>query len=236
MFTRTADLYDLIYRQFKDYRAEARIVAGLIRELHPTGRSILDAGCGTGEHARFLVEDHGYTVDGFDVEPAFVEIAGRKVPSGRFSVADMAAVDLGTRYDVVLSLFSSIGYLVTPERTTAALACFGRHLRPGGVVLVEPWMEPADFHAGRVYTKLAESAEVSVCRMSHSEVRGRVSRLTFEYLVGRPGQGIVREREIHELGLLTREEMLACFRAAGLEARYRPDGPGDRGLYVGTIR
>ncbi|MGE3527118.1 MAG: class I SAM-dependent methyltransferase, partial [Gemmatimonadales bacterium] len=134
MFTRTADLYDLIYRQFKDYRAEARIVAGLIRELHPTGRSILDAGCGTGEHARFLVEDHGYTVDGFDVEPAFVEIAGRKVPSGRFSVADMAAVDLGTRYDVVLSLFSSIGYLVTPERTTAALACFGRHLRPGGVV------------------------------------------------------------------------------------------------------
>jgi len=57
----------------------------------------------------------------------------------------MSDFHLPRRYDAVLCLFSSIGYLRTLDRVEAALACFQEHLAPGGVLIVEPWPDdPAD--------------------------------------------------------------------------------------------
>jgi len=232
MFDRSAHLYDLIYGQFKDYPAEAAAVAALLREEAPHARTILDVACGTGEHARLLTERHGYEVDGLDLEPAFVEIAARKLPAGRVVRADMAEFELDRRYDVILCLFSAIGYLPSPERTTAALRRFRAHLAPGGLMVVEPWLEPGRMASGRLFVKRAETAEIAVVRMSRTEVDGRISRLTFEYLVGRPATGIERLTEVHELLMLTSGEMMACFAAAGLDARHDPVGLTDRGLFV----
>jgi hypothetical protein len=67
--------------------------------------------------------------------------------------------------------------------------------------------------------------------MAFTEVDGRLSRLKFEYMIGRP-TGIERASEVHELGLFTTEEMLDCFRAAGLEAEHDAVGLIDRGLFV----
>jgi hypothetical protein len=44
MFSRSAQLYDAIYRAFKDYAAEATALATLVRAAHPSARSILDVG------------------------------------------------------------------------------------------------------------------------------------------------------------------------------------------------
>jgi len=46
------------------------------------------------------------------------------MPDARFFEGDMAMFELGHLYDVVMCLFSSIGYLQTLERVTAALRCF----------------------------------------------------------------------------------------------------------------
>ena len=56
MFSESAHLYDAIYRAFKDYAAEATSIATLVRGAHPTATTILDVGCGTGEHALHLLE------------------------------------------------------------------------------------------------------------------------------------------------------------------------------------
>jgi len=46
MFSESAELYDLIYSQFKDYPAETSALASLIRAEHPMARSVLDVARG----------------------------------------------------------------------------------------------------------------------------------------------------------------------------------------------
>jgi len=232
MFSQAPEFYDLIYGAFKDYAAEARTIAALVRRHAPHARTVLDVACGTGEHARHLQHDHGYTVHGLDIEPAFVELARAKVPSARFTEGDMAAFHLGARFDVVLCLFSSIGYLCDIERVERALACFREHLEPGGLAVVEPWFTPDAWHPGRVYVHSADSGGRHVVRMSRSTVEGHVSKLLFHYLLGGP-DGIEHRVEHHALGLFTREEMTAAFARAGFgDVQYDPEGLTGRGLYL----
>lgn len=230
MFSASADVYDLIYSGFKDYAAEVAAIRELIERLRPGSRTILDVACGSGEHARLLAQA-GYRVAGLDLSPDFVRIAAAKTPGAAFHVADMVDFDLGTRFDVVLCLFSSIAYARTAPDITRALRCFARHLAPDGVALVEPWFEPGFLTHGRVAVNTAERDGVHVCRMARTTIEGRLSRLDFHYLIGRP-EGVTYASELHELGLFTTAEMLDCFASAGLVAEHQPGGLTGRGLFI----
>jgi SAM-dependent methyltransferase len=233
MFDVSAEFYDLIYATFKDYRTEASRIASLLRRLNPECTALLDVACGTGEHARLLA-DAGFIVDGLDLDAAFVRIAQQKHPSGRFFEADMAEFRLPYRYDAVMCLFSSIGYLRTLDRVIGALTCFRQHLAPGGVIVVEPWFAPGVLEHGRVAENTGEADGIRVTRSSRVEVAGRLSRLRFDYEIT-DGSGTRCAREVHELGLFTTPELLEAFQQAGLEANYDPNGLADRGLYVARI-
>lgn len=229
MFTQTAEYYDLLYSAFKDYPGEAARIAALLRQLNPQCHRLLDVACGTGEHSRLLAEK-GFDIDGVDLDPAFVAIARRKHARGRFLDADMRDFHLARRYDAILCLFSSIGYLKTLDGVIAALNCFREHLAPGGVIAVEPWFPPGVLEHGRIVENSAEGNGVRISRTSRVEVDGRLSRLHFDYEIADAGATRV-VKEIHELGLFTTDEMLDAFRAAGLQAKYDPTGL-DRGLFI----
>ena len=231
MFAESADLYDLIYSTFKDYRAESATLADLIRRANPTARTILDVACGTGEHARLLRERHGFEVDGIDLDPAFIEIARRKNPIGRFTVADMTSFDLGRRYDAVICLFSSIGYLRTIDQVARAIARFRAHVAPLGIIVVEPWLTPDVIKAGHVSTNVAEAPGVHVVRRARTEVAGHTSRFVFDYDITRDG-ATRHVSEVHELGLYTVDEMRGTFERNGLMVEHDPKGLIGRGLYV----
>lgn len=230
MFNASAEYYDVIYAAFKDYDTEVAQVTSLLRRLSPRCRTLLDVGCGTGQHARRLAAE-GFTVDGLDIEPAFVRIASQKHPSGRFVVADMADFHLPDRYDALLCLFSSIGYLRTLDRVTRALACFRKHLASGGVALVEPWFPPGVLDANREFTHTGEASGVRVSRHARTVIEGPLSRLLFEYEIEDHGQ-VRRVSEVHELGLFTAGEMTQAFRDAGLDVEHDPEGLTGRGLFI----
>jgi SAM-dependent methyltransferase len=205
-----------------------------IRRAHPQARTVLDVACGTGEHARLLAAEHGFEADGLDLDPTFVRLARQKLRHGSVYHADMTSFELPRRYDVILCLFSSIGYVRTLENVRRTLDRFRAHLTDGGIALIEPWFAPGVLQPGRVSINTAESDTVRVARMSHTKVEGRLSRLRFEYLIGR-SEGIEHVVEVHELGLFTTEEMLECFRRAGLRATHDPKGPSGRGLFLASV-
>jgi SAM-dependent methyltransferase len=232
MFHASAEYYDLIYAAFKDYAAEVAQVTTLLRQVNPHCHRVLDVGCGTGEHARLLAAE-GFLVDGLDVEPAFVDIASRKHRPGRFVVADMSDFHLPERYDALLCLFSSIGYLRTLDRVTRALVGFREHLAPGGVALVEPWLAPGVLDPAKRFTHTGEAHGVRVSRHSRVEIEGTLSRLLFDYEI--EGRGEVRRiSEVHELALFTTEEMMQAFRDARLAVQHDPEGLTGRGLFIAT--
>ncbi len=234
MFSESAEFYDLIYSGFKDYPAEARQIATLLRAVHPRCQTVLDVACSTGEHARLLATEHGFKVDGLDLNPTFVRMARQKHPNGRFVVADMADFHLQDRYDAITCLFSSIGYLLDVDRIECALRCFRKHLAVDGVCIVEPWLAPGLLEPGHLSRHTGEAQGVRVDRVCTTEVNGRVSRLRFEYRVRDVG-GVRQVSEVHGLGLFTSEEMMHAFEAVGFAVQHDPHGLTGRGLYVAKI-
>ncbi len=233
MFSRSADLYDALYATFKDYGAEVGRLRELIAERAPRApraSTLLDVACGTGKHLELLRED--LEVTGLDLDPELLAIARKRLPDVELHEGDMTAFDLGRRFDVVVCLFSSIGYARDDERMRAAIAVMARHLEPGGLLVVEPWLAPEAWHEGHVAILVLDEPDLKLVRMNRADREGDVSVIDFHYLVGTPEQ-VEHFTERHELGLFTDTQYRDAFAAAGLSVEHDADGLMGRGLYLG---
>jgi len=232
MFLESPELYDAIYH-FKNYAHECEILRAVIAVNAPGARTILDVACGTGEHDKFLKER--YAVDGIDLNENYLRAARVKNPAGRYTCADMTDFDLATTYDAVTCLFSAIGYVRTVDRVNRAVACMARHVKPGGVLIVEPWITPDNWKPGNTFIHAGEIGADKVCRMSQSGQEGNLSITLMHYLRSTPA-GIEHYSERLELGLFTRDEMTHAFESANMDVRHDTEGLMGRGLYIAHRR
>ena len=230
MFLRSQRFYDAIYA-WKNYQGDAVKLHALIEERNPGARTLLDVACGTGQHLEHLKER--YQVEGVDLDPEMVRIARELLPRLPIHEGDMMEFDLGKKFDVVTCLFSSIGYVGTVEKLDRAVATMSRHIAPGGVLIVEPWVTPETFEPGRPSAKFVDEPDLKIARMDVPRVEGRLSVIDFRYLVGTP-EGIEDFTEHHELALFTHDEYVDAFRKANLEVEHDPEGLMGRGLYIGA--
>ncbi len=146
MWAELAPYYDILY-QWKDYRAEAARVHQLIQTHRlSSGNALLDAACGTGGHTRFLCEH--YRVTGIDLNPEMLKVARRKIPGVSFLRRDMTLFALKRRFDAIVCLFSSIAYVRTCRNLRRTVACFAKHLKPGGILVLEPFFTNKTFLPG----------------------------------------------------------------------------------------
>ncbi len=232
MFHQLAEYYDLLISE-KNTRAECRRLEALATTLGRSGgRSWLDVACGTGRHLEYLRRNHDVT--GVDLSPSMLRVARRRLPGVRLLQGDMRTLELGRTFDVVSCLFSAIGHLRSEREVAHAFANFARHLKPGGVTIVEPWIDPSIFRSGHLHLVSRQAGPVMVARMSESSRRGARSVVRYRYLLGREGHG-VRYFEDTDVGLLVPPRRLVRhMNRAGLRTRFLRDGltPG-RGLLVG---
>lgn len=148
VFANYARYYDLLYRD-KDYAAEAEYVACLIRKFHPSARSILELGSGTGIHASLLAKK-GFTVHGIERSPEMLvrsqTLADNQNTGGdrlTFTAGDIREARLNKIFDVVISLFHVISYQTSNEDVQAAFETARHHLKPGGIFIFDAWYGPA---------------------------------------------------------------------------------------------
>lgn len=230
MYGRRAWLYDLIYAG-KDYASEAKALRELLGE-HGVGdgASVLEAACGTGCYLEHL--DAWYEVAGFDISPEMLELAREKLRGVELFEADMFRFDAEQTYDAVACLFSSISYAASLDELEAGARNFYRALRPGGVLVVEPWIGPDDFAGGRPSMKVYEDEDIKVCRQFVSKRQGRKTVLDFHWLVAE------RDKEVESFTsqlvayLYSPAEYRAALEQAGFEVTYDTHGLSGRGLFV----
>lgn len=232
MFSKSADIYDAIYLSMgKDYASEARKICAFIRRYKQTrGDLLLDVACGTGLHIAHL--RHHYQVEGLDLDKGMLKIARQKFPDLSFHHADMLNFKIRHRFDVITCLFSSIGYVKTVPRLNQAVRNMSKHLKPGGVLIVEPWFTPQGWETDGPHATFVDQPELKIARMNISGLEGKVSILNFHYLVATPKR-VRYFNERHELGLFTHGEYQEAFQWAGLEVRHDQKGIYGRGLYIG---
>jgi SAM-dependent methyltransferase len=231
MYARSAHLYDAI-SSWKDYAREAeRIRAIIATHKRSTGNSLLDVACGTGKHLERLREY--FEVEGLDIEPNLLAVAHERLPGVRLHQADMCSFNLGRRFDVVTCLFSAIGYAGRTPKLQQALQAFSRHVVPGGVVIVEPWIRPDQFRPNDVSARFVDEPGLKIARIHTSEIHDGLWVMDFNYLVG-TSAGVEYFSERHEMGLFTHDDYEDAFRQADLEVTHDPEGLMGRGLYIGT--
>lgn len=109
-----------------------------VQRFNPT--SVLDAGCGTGRVAIELA-NRGIDVVGTDVDQHMLGVAAEKAPHLEWVHSDLAELDLGRAFDVVV-MAGNIILFVHPGTEAAVVAGAARHVASGGALV-------AGFQLGR---------------------------------------------------------------------------------------
>ena len=135
--------FDTIAAEGGDVHGEA----ALVRSLGPG--SVLDAGCGTGRVAIELAR-HGIDVVGADLDASMLATARRRAPGIPWHQSDLAHLDLGTTFDVVV-MAGNVPLFTEPGTEPDLVAGVAAHVRPSGHLV-------AGFSLDRGYTADAYDA------------------------------------------------------------------------------
>jgi len=229
MYSRSAQFYDLMYSG-KDYARAADVLRSHIAARVPDATNLLDVGCGTGRHLEHLQSTHA--VEGLDLSPDLLAVARDRCPRVPMHEGDMVELDLVRRFDVVTCLFSAIGFVRTPDRLRRAISRMAAHLRPGGLLVVEPWFTPQTYWHGHVVADFHDTPHLKLARMYVQGGGDGIYAFDFQFLAA-DARGVEHLVERHELGLFSDEEYRDAVRASGLRVEHDTDGLFDRGLYFG---
>jgi SAM-dependent methyltransferase len=230
--------YNLLYRD-KDYAAEAEYVIALVNKHLPAARSLLDLGCGTGQHDLLLARN-GYEIAGVDLSEEMLAVArsqleelnSRPLPgvaphqhaprrlSLNFQQGDIRTIRLGRSFDTVIALFHVMSYQASNDDLRAAFATARTHLNPGGVFIFDCWYGPAVLtQRPEVRVKRLEDEAMSITRIADPTMHPNANLVDVNYqvLIRDKATGAVEEmHETHRMRYLFQPEVETFLREAGM--------------------
>jgi len=142
-----AQIYDLLY-QAKDYPYECARIEHFINTFRPDARTIMDYGCGTGNHAGMLAKK-GYTLYCLDRNEHMLTVAKEKFARNdkmHFSTTDARDGIPPRSIDVVVVLFDVLSYMITNKELNDFFRYIQRTLAKGGLLIFDFWYGPGVIH------------------------------------------------------------------------------------------
>lgn len=230
MYSQLADIYDEMYA-FKDYAAESSYVATAIRARRPTACTLLETACGTGKFLEHLRRD--FEVTGLDLSDSMLARARARLADIPLHLADMTCFDLGRQFDVVSCLFRSIAHCKTEAKFRDAIHAMTLHVRPGGLLVIEPYFTPDNFWDDHVALNQCRRDHMKLAWMYVQKRQGTQVLLDIHCLIG-TAQGTAHFNERVELGLFDKVQYQDAFSAANLHMEHDNVGPSGLGLYIGS--
>jgi SAM-dependent methyltransferase len=226
-----AAVYDLIYAD-KDYAGEAGFVADLCRRFLPDRPvatiDIADVACGTGRHALELAR-LGFRLEGSDISPDMVDIAKAAAAKARPPIqfhceSFQTCANIRKRFDVVLAMFASIGYLTEWSDFKRALLNIESLLRPGGIFVFDVWNGAAVVkHYSPLKTRRAQGLDMTVERVSRTQVdeMRQIADVRFDFTVHRNGNERQSFHEQHRVRYYFPRELEDLLSALGFRTILR---------------
>lgn len=229
MYDEIAGWYDWLY-SYKDYEAEVRRLVAHVEEYHRHATSVLDVACGTGRHLELL--GGRFDVAGVDISARMLALARKRLPEAELVHSDMRSFELGRTFDVVSCLFGSISLLRTLDQARIAVANMARHVAPGGLLILEPWVTDERWEEGRVDAAVNESPQGKIATVSNSTRSCRIARVDMHHLVATT-ESVEHIEDPLEAGVWSEHEYGELVRENGFVVHYDDEGLMGRGLFVG---
>jgi len=159
--------YDLFYKE-KDYKGEAHYINELIKKFSPINcKTLLDIGCGTGKHLKFFKE-LGYSVSGIDLSQDMIDEAKKNLSQNKgLFCCNSNDFNLNSKYDVIISLFHVMNYIIKNEDLEKTFKNISLHLSKGGIFIFDFWYGPA---------VLSDKPSVKIKRLEDNSIK--VTRIT----------------------------------------------------------
>lgn len=233
LYSTLAKYYDKVH-SFRDYLDEAvRVQNLIIKYLETGGNLLLDVACGTGLHLKHLKDD--FVCTGVDASRAMLRIARKNAKGVTFKEADMKTLKLGKQFDIITCLLSSIGYVKTYSNLEKAIQNLSKHLKSGGIALIEPSISSASYVRGEPRISVYDGKEVKITRINFSKIKEATATLNMHFLIAEKGKDAKYFVDKHDLGLFGINKTLRIMKDAGLKSKYLKNGlmPG-RELFIGV--
>lgn len=187
IFGKYADYYDHFYSD-KNYRQECDMLINLFKKFSSQSiKTILDLGCGTGNHA-FILKDMGFEVTGLDRSKSMLKNAikktknTKKVPPINFIEGDIRHFNLNITFDAAIMMFGVLSYQIKNEDVLNTLKSIRKHLQKERVLIFDTWFGPGVLHnkpSDRL--KIIEGKSEQIIRFANSNLDVINQRCTVNY-------------------------------------------------------
>jgi len=231
------------YASLYDARRDETAVAFLDRLFRRTGRihDVLDVACGMFSIDLGLIE-RGYRVVGRDLSEAMIRVARRNLRKSRATAdvarGDMRVLTLPQRFDAILCIGTALNYLLTLRDVSRALGTFRRHLRPGGLLVLDlanfdAWIDDNPINArAEVDYRAPDGTRIAVFAFNEQRRRKTVHIARFLTVVQRRNRIDIRFDEA-PMRVWRRNDVARRLRVAG----FRPvEWWGDLKARSGYVR
>ncbi len=214
-FTLVAPWYDILMAGVP-YEYWVRYLHELLTLHNAKPLTVLDLACGAGAVSRLLAKI-GYPVVGVDGSAPMIAEAERLTPDGavEYVCQRMEALNLGRRFDLVISLFDSLNYLTDPKDLARAFRRVARHMEPGALFIFDMNGEYAFTADLFTQERYGHRRKIEYSWKSHYDPDTRLCRVEMTFQV-RKGNRREEFHEVHIQRAYAVDEVNAMLQDAGL--------------------